>query len=43
VPELHPEGIDAYRELLVGPYRIVFGLRGTAIQPYVCSEKHSIS
>jgi toxin ParE1/3/4 len=27
VPELHAEGIDAYRELLVGPYRIVFGIR----------------
>lgn len=29
VPELHAEGIDAYRELFVGPYRIMFGLRGT--------------
>jgi plasmid stabilization system protein ParE len=31
VPELHAEGIDAYRELLVGPYRIMFGLRGTDV------------
>lgn len=31
VPELHAEGIDAYRELLVGPYRIVFGVRGTDV------------
>lgn len=29
VPELHTESIDAYRELLVGSYRIMFGLRGT--------------
>lgn len=27
VPELATEGIDGYRELLVGPYRIVFALR----------------
>jgi toxin ParE1/3/4 len=27
VPELAAEGIDGYRELLVGPYRIVFALR----------------
>ena len=27
VPELEVEGIDGYRELLVGPYRIVFALR----------------
>lgn len=31
VPELHTEGIDTYRELLVGPYRIVFGVRGTDV------------
>lgn len=31
VPELHTQGIDAYRELLVGPYRIMFGLRGTDV------------
>ena len=27
VPELEAEDIDGYRELLVGPYRIVFALR----------------
>ena len=27
VPELEAEGIDGYRELLVGPYRIMFALR----------------
>ena len=27
VPELAAEGFDGYRELLVGPYRIVFALR----------------
>jgi toxin ParE1/3/4 len=26
-PELEAEGIDGYRELLVGPHRIVFALR----------------
>ena len=31
VPELHAEGIDAYRESLVRPYRIMFGLRGTDV------------
>lgn len=31
VPELHAEGIDVYRELLVGPYRIMFGLRGADV------------
>lgn len=29
VPELSAEGIYAYRELLVGPYRVMFGLRGS--------------
>ncbi|MGI8574285.1 MAG: type II toxin-antitoxin system RelE/ParE family toxin [Egibacteraceae bacterium] len=29
VPELSAEGIHTYRELLVGPYRVVFGLRGS--------------
>jgi toxin ParE1/3/4 len=28
IPELSAEGMDAYRELLVGPYRIMFRLRG---------------
>jgi toxin ParE1/3/4 len=27
VPELQAEGIDGYRELLIGPHRIVFALR----------------
>lgn len=31
VPELHAEGIAAYRELHVGPYRIMFGVRGTDV------------
>jgi len=28
VPELEGEGIAGYRELLVGPYRLVFAVRG---------------
>jgi toxin ParE1/3/4 len=28
VPEFEAEGIDSYRELLVGPYRLVFAVRG---------------
>jgi len=28
VPELEAEGIDGYRELLVGPYRLMFAVRG---------------
>lgn len=28
VPELSAEGIHAYRVLLVGPYRVMFALRG---------------
>jgi toxin ParE1/3/4 len=28
VPELEAEGIDNYRELLVGPYRLMFAVRG---------------
>ena len=31
VPDLRAEGIDAYRELIVGPYRIVFGVRSTDV------------
>ena len=31
VPELHAEGIDAYREMLAGPYRIMFAIRGTDV------------
>ena len=27
VPELAAEGIDGYRELIVGPYRVVFAVR----------------
>ena len=29
VPELEAEGIDGYREHLVGPYRVVFAVRGS--------------
>lgn len=28
VPELEAEGIDGYRESLVGPYRLMFAVRG---------------
>jgi len=28
VPELEAEGIDGYRELLVGPHRLMFAVRG---------------
>ena len=31
VPELEAEGIDAYRELLVGPYRLMFAVRGSEV------------
>lgn len=31
VPELSAEGIDAYRELLVKPYRVMFGFRGSEV------------
>lgn len=31
VPELEAEGIDGYRELLVGPYRIMFALRDSDV------------
>jgi toxin ParE1/3/4 len=27
VPELEAEGIDGYRELIVGPYRVMFAVR----------------
>ncbi len=28
LPELQAEGVDGYRELLVGPYRLMFAVRG---------------
>jgi toxin ParE1/3/4 len=31
VPELEAEGIETYRELLVGPYRLMFAVRGGEI------------
>jgi toxin ParE1/3/4 len=31
VPELEAEGIDGYRELLVGPYRLMFAVRGREV------------
>ncbi|TVR23802.1 MAG: type II toxin-antitoxin system RelE/ParE family toxin [Nitriliruptor sp.] len=31
VPELEAEGIDGYRELVVGPYRLMFAVRGAAV------------
>jgi toxin ParE1/3/4 len=31
VPELEAEGIESYRELLVGPYRLMFAVRGGAV------------
>jgi toxin ParE1/3/4 len=31
VPELAAEGIDGYRELLVGPYRLMFAVRGAEV------------
>jgi plasmid stabilization system protein ParE len=31
VPELAVEGIDGYRELIVGPYRVMFAVRDSAV------------
>ena len=31
VPELEAEGIDGYRELLEGPYRLMFAVRGAEV------------
>jgi toxin ParE1/3/4 len=31
VPELEAEGIDGYREVLVGPYRSMFTVRGSEV------------
>lgn len=31
VPELEAEGITAYRELLVGPYRVMFAIRDATV------------
>ena len=31
VPELREEGIDAYRELVIRPYRIMFRIRGSKV------------
>jgi toxin ParE1/3/4 len=31
VPELEAEGITGYRELLVGPYRLMFAIRDTTV------------
>ncbi len=31
VPELEAEGVDGYRELLVGPYRLMFAVRGVEV------------
>jgi toxin ParE1/3/4 len=31
VPELEAEGIGGYRELLVGPYRLMFAVRGAEV------------
>ena len=31
VPELEAEGIDGYREVLVGPYRSMFAVRGSEV------------
>jgi plasmid stabilization system protein ParE len=31
VPELQAEGIDGYRELLIGPYRLMFVIRGSDV------------
>jgi toxin ParE1/3/4 len=31
VPELEAEGIDGYRELLVGTYRLMFAVRGAEV------------
>jgi toxin ParE1/3/4 len=31
VPELEAEGIDGYRELIVGPYRVMFAVRDSDV------------
>ena len=31
VPELEAEGVDGYRELLVGPHRLMFAVRGREV------------
>lgn len=31
VPELQAEGVDGYREVLVGPYRLMFTVRGSDV------------
>jgi toxin ParE1/3/4 len=31
VPELAAEGIDGYRELIVGPYRVMFAVRDSGV------------
>jgi toxin ParE1/3/4 len=31
VPELEAEGLDGYREVLVGPFRLMFAVRGREI------------
>jgi len=31
VPELEAEGLDGYREVLVGPYRLMFTVRGSDV------------
>ena len=31
VPELREEGIDAYRELVIRPYRIMFRIHGSEV------------
>ena len=31
VPELEAEGLDGYREVLVGPYRLMFTVRGSEV------------
>lgn len=31
VPELQAEGVDGYREVLVGPYRLMFTVRGSEV------------
>ena len=31
VPELEAEGLDGYREVLIGPYRLMFTVRGNDV------------